>query len=78
MTPAGLLVGNQHQVGKGQTDGAATYLETVAQVEALNIALELIELFGGVVESQYQYRVTLFDGLQCAPDNLLGSAADSA
>ncbi len=78
MTPAGLLVGNQHQVGKGQADGAATHLETVAQVEALNIALELIELFGGVVESQYQYRVTLFDGLQCAPDNLLGSAADSA
>ena len=78
MTPAGLLVGNQHQVGKGQTYGAATHLETVAQVEALNIALELIELFGGVVESQYQYWVTLFDGLQCAPDNLLGSAADSA
>ena len=78
MPSAGNLAGNQHQIGKGQTYGAATYLETVAQVEALNIALELIELFGGVVESQYQYRVTLFDGLQCAPDNLLGSAADSA
>ena len=47
MTPAGLLVGNQHQVGKGQTYGAATHLETVAQVEALNIALELRELLRG-------------------------------
>ena len=39
MTPAGRLAGNQHPVGEGQADGAATYLETVAQVEALNIAL---------------------------------------
>ena len=70
MTPAGLLAGHQHQVGEGQADGAATYLETVALVEAFNTALDLIELFRGMVERQYQYWVTLFDGLQRAPDNL--------